>query len=67
MLNGSPIHWQLPNVSSVLITVYLDSNNTLVRQDFSAPAEPARTFTTTRYFNIIQGLIDPVAFETDCQ
>ncbi|KAF8531710.1 hypothetical protein JB92DRAFT_2847751 [Gautieria morchelliformis] len=57
---------QLPNLTSVLVTLYLDGNNTLVRQDFSAPGQSARTFVTTRFFNIVQGPIDPVAFETDC-
>jgi hypothetical protein len=65
----NPAHClQLPNVSSVLVTLYLDGNNTLVRQDFSAPGQPNRAFVTTRFFNIIQGPIhDPTIFETDCR
>ncbi|KAF8590385.1 hypothetical protein K439DRAFT_1627892 [Ramaria rubella] len=63
-LNG----WQFlhPTIPSLIITTFLDVNNTLVRYDFAAPAQPARTFVTTRFFNIVQGPIDPVVFETDC-
>ena len=65
---GSIHRRQLPDMTdSVLVTVYLDGNNTLVRQDFSAPGQPNRVFVTTRFFNIVQGPIDdPAIFETDC-
>ncbi|KAJ6633235.1 hypothetical protein Bhyg_16556 [Pseudolycoriella hygida] len=42
--------WDVLIAASISATVYVDSNNTLVRMDFSTPM--LNTFTTTRLFNI---------------
>lgn len=55
-----------PPQLSALVTAFLDSNNTLVRFDFSVPG-PLRTFATTRFFNIVIGPVDPIVFQSDCQ
>jgi hypothetical protein len=50
---------------SLQVTFFLDSNNTLVRYDFTS-SDPLRTFATTRFFNIITGPVDARVFETSC-
>ena len=48
------------------ITIFLDASNTFVRFDFAA-SDDLRTFTTTRFFNIIPGPVNSTVFETSCQ
>ncbi|KAJ3488039.1 hypothetical protein NLJ89_g11657 [Agrocybe chaxingu] len=49
----------------LIVTFFLDEKGTFVRYDFAAP-NTLRTFTTTRFFNIVPGPIDSTVFETSC-
>ncbi|CAA7266744.1 unnamed protein product [Cyclocybe aegerita] len=63
-LYGPVNAWSLL-AEGLIVTIFLDEKGTFVRYDFAAP-NTLRTFTTTRFFNIIPGPIDSSVFETSC-
>jgi len=63
-LHGQVTTWTFP-YTNVIIKMFLDEDNTLVRYDFAAPG-PLRTFTTTRFYDIILDNIDGALFGTSC-
>ncbi|CAF1081250.1 unnamed protein product [Adineta ricciae] len=56
--------WDILFGGMVSVTFFLDSNNTVVRMDFSSPARS--TFTTTRLFNIVPGSPTANLFANPC-
>jgi len=65
-LYGPVDAWTFSMGDNLQVTFFLDSSNTFVRYDFAA-SDTLRTFTTTRFFNIIAGPINSTVFETSCQ
>ncbi|KDR72871.1 hypothetical protein GALMADRAFT_142591 [Galerina marginata CBS 339.88] len=64
-LYGPVDTWTFSMGNNLQITFFLDSSDTLVRFDFAA-SDTLRTFTTTRFFNIIPGPVNATIFDTSC-